>query len=112
MESSERRNVNSLLFYYIYMETLSIPLVSTKRVVSLTHDCLSVVVCTCELNQPIVTAGSDSYLRVTPGRKSRLSLYHLVISKDCIYVTIIKYMYFYNDCEIHFSLTMAASFIG
>ena len=111
MESSERRNVNSLLFYYIYMETLIIPLVSTKRVVSLTHDCLSVV-CTCELSQPIVTAGSDSYHRVTSGRKSRLSSYHLVISKDCIYVTIIKYMYFYNDYEIHFSLTMTASFIG
>lgn len=38
-------------------------------------------------------------------------MYDLFISKDCIYVTIIKYMYFYNDCEIHFSLTVTASFI-
>lgn len=31
------------------------------------------------------------------------------MSKDYIYVTTIEYMYFYNGCEIHFFLTMAAA---
>lgn len=31
------------------------------------------------------------------------------MSKDCVYVTVIDYMYFYNGCEIHFFLTMADS---
>lgn len=50
--------LNSLLFYYIYMENLTLPLVSIKRVVSLTHNCLSLV-CTCDLSQPVVTDGND-----------------------------------------------------
>ena len=61
--------LNSLLFYYIYMEDLTLPLVSTKRVVCLTHDCLSLV-CAPELGQPVVTDGGGGTIITTSRRKS------------------------------------------
>lgn len=64
--------LNCLLFYYIYMENLTLPLVSTKRVVSLTHDCLSLV-SPCVLCQPVVTDGNDWIVIVwRPGGKVNL----------------------------------------
>lgn len=39
-------------------------------------------------------------------------MYDSVGSQDCIYVTVIEYMYFCNDCEIHFSITVTASLFG
>lgn len=64
--------LNCLLFYYIYMENLTLPLVSTKRVFSLTHDCLSLVG-PCVLGQPVVTDGNDWIVIVwRPGGKVNL----------------------------------------
>lgn len=59
MKFNERKKMlDSLLFYYIYMDNLTLPLVGTKRIVSLTHDCLSSVRA-CDLSQPVVTDRSD-----------------------------------------------------
>ena len=112
MESSERRNVEFfIILLYLYGD-LEYPFGKYKVCfVSWTHGCL-LLVCTRELSQPVCSYCRKWRLSSCDIRKSSwLWLYDLVISKDCIYVTFMKYMYFYNDCEIHFSLTMTASFI-